>query len=54
VRLPFSVFTGYRIRAPLDITALRRIGVLAIGRAFTADLCVARLGLYRDEAAVGY
>lgn len=51
VRLPFSVFTGYRIRAPLDVTALRRIGFLAIGRPFPADLCVGRVGLYRGDTA---
>lgn len=50
VRIPFSAFSGYRIRAGLDATALRRIGILAIGRVFQADLCVARVGLYRDDA----
>ncbi|MGD2113304.1 MAG: CIA30 family protein [Gammaproteobacteria bacterium] len=50
VRLPFSDFTGYRIRTGLDPGTLRRIGILAIGRVFQADLCVARAGLYRDAA----
>ena len=50
VRIPFSAFSGYRILAGLDATALRRIGILAIGRVFQADLCVARVGLYRDDA----
>jgi hypothetical protein len=51
VRLPFAGFTGHRIRTPLDVTALRRIGILAIGRAFKADVCVGRVGLYRDGTA---
>jgi Complex I intermediate-associated protein 30 (CIA30) len=48
VRLPFAEFTGYRIGSPLSLGHLERIGIVAIGRAFKADLCVARLALYRD------
>jgi hypothetical protein len=48
VQLPFSGFSGYRIGKPLDLKHLQRIGIVAIGRAFEADLCIARLGLYRD------
>ncbi len=48
VRLPFSGFAGYRIGSALDLEHLERIGIVAIGRAFTADLCLARVGLYRD------
>ena len=40
VRLPFAEFTPHRTEAPLDLTKLRRIGVVAIGRAFSADLAV--------------
>ena len=47
VRLPFDQFTGYRIGKKLDLRHLKRIGLVAIGRAFTADLCVAEIGLYR-------
>lgn len=47
VRLPFAVFAPYRIGKALDTKGLRRIGVVAIGRAFAADLCIARLALYR-------
>jgi len=46
VRLPFSGFEPYRIDAPLDIGHLRGLGLLAIGRAFRAGLCVAEIGLY--------
>jgi len=48
VRLPFDQFSGYRIGKKLDLEHLERIGLVAIGRAFTADLCVAEIGLYRD------
>ncbi len=47
VRLPFADFAGYRIRASLNLEGLQRIGIVAIGRAFQADLCLARLALYR-------
>lgn len=40
-RLPFGRFDAYRIDAMLDLTSLRRIGIVAIGRAFHADIAVA-------------
>jgi Complex I intermediate-associated protein 30 (CIA30) len=46
VRLPFAQFAPHRIDAPIDAARLRRIGLVAIGRAFTADLAVARLSFY--------
>jgi hypothetical protein len=46
VRLPFAAFTPHRVAAPLDPGALRRVGLVAIGRAFRAELCVAGLALY--------
>jgi hypothetical protein len=49
VRLPFTEFAGYRIRSPLHLERLERIGIVAIGRTFKADLCVASLALYRDD-----
>ena len=49
VRLPFSEFEGYRIGKKLDVQHLERIGVVAIGRAFRANLCVAKVALYRAE-----
>lgn len=45
--LPFSEFRPYRTRTPLDNASLTRIGVVAIGRDFDADLCLASLGYYR-------
>ena len=49
VRLPFTEFTGYRIGKKLDLKRLERIGLVAIGRAFSADLCIGELALYRDS-----
>jgi len=46
LQLPFAEFSAYRTSKPLDVTKLERIGVLAIGRAFTADVCIGRIGYY--------
>jgi hypothetical protein len=46
VRLPFSEFHPYRLSAPLDSSRLQRLGLVAIGRAFHADLCVAEVALF--------
>jgi hypothetical protein len=46
VRLPFDGFEAHRIDAPLDLGRLKRIGLVAIGRAFRADLAVADLRFY--------
>ena len=43
LRLPFAAFEAHRIDAPLDLSALRRIGIVAIGRAFHADIALAGL-----------
>lgn len=47
VRLPFTAFQAHRIDVSLDLRCLKRIGLVAIGREFTADLCVGRVSLYR-------
>lgn len=47
VRLPFSVFQPHRLEVPMDVRRLRRIGLVAIGREFAADLCIGRVALYR-------
>lgn len=49
VRLSFAAFSPHRIDRPLDLGTLRRIGVVAIGREMRADLCIGRVGLYRDS-----
>ncbi len=46
-RLPFSGFVPHRTDFDLDPSRLRRIGVLAIGRAFEADVSVRSVALYR-------
>ena len=47
IRLPFGALEPHRLNTPLDVKRLRRIGLVAIGRAFFADLAVSELGLYR-------
>ena len=47
VDLPFTVFGPHRLETALDTTRLRRIGLVAIGRAFYADLTVSELAFYR-------
>jgi hypothetical protein len=40
IQLPFADFVPHRIEVPLDLRRLRRLGLVAIGRAFTADLAL--------------
>lgn len=47
VQLPFTAFEPYRTSGKLVAQELRRIGIVAIGEAFEAEVCVARLALYR-------
>ena len=42
---------GFRISARLQPVRLERIGIVAIGRAFSADICVAGIALYRNTSA---
>lgn len=49
LRLPFSGFHPHRTEIPLDLKRLRRIGVLAIGRAFDADVTVRAVRFYRSN-----
>ena len=46
VRLPFAEFVPYKTSKALDLTELERLGVVAIGRAFSADVCIGRLEFY--------
>lgn len=46
LRIPFSTFQPHRLSAPLDTTRLRRLGLVAIGRKFHADLSVATVALF--------
>ena len=45
-RLPFAGFTPHRLTAPLDLRRLRRLGIVAIGRAFHADFTIGELRFY--------
>lgn len=47
MHLPFSHFEAHRTDQIFDAGALRRVGVLAIGRAFEADVSVGRVALYK-------
>lgn len=47
--LPFARFEPHRIDRPLRADRLRRLGLVAIGRPFQADLSIARVALYRAE-----
>ena len=46
LQLPFAEFSAYRTSKPLDVAELELIGIVAIGRAFTADVCIGRIGYY--------
>ena len=46
IKLPFAQFLPHRTEIALNRKRLKRIGLVAIGREFTADLSVARLALY--------
>lgn len=47
--LPFSEFRPYSTSARLKPDRLKRIGLVAIGRAFSADICLGRIGYYREN-----
>ena len=48
-RLPFANFDAHRISVPLDPARLRRIGLVAIGRAFEADLAIGGIRFYKSS-----
>ena len=47
IDLPFDGFAPYRLDAPLDVSRLNRLGLVAIGRAFSADVTVSSISFYR-------
>ncbi len=47
--VPFTEFAPHRIATPLDTTRLRRIGLIAIGRAFQAELYLARMMFISED-----
>lgn len=46
IRLPFDGFSAHRTEIPLDLRRLRRLGLVAIGRAFSADLAIGGLRFF--------
>ena len=46
IDLPFDAFAPHRLDSPLDTQRLKRLGLVAIGRAFSADLKVSSIRLY--------
>lgn len=46
-RLPFEAFEAHRTDSAFDPATLRRIGILAIGKVFDADISVAQVRLFR-------
>lgn len=47
IQLPFAHFMPHRTEVMFDPAKLRRIGILAVGREFDADLSVSEVALYR-------
>lgn len=46
IMCPFSGFVPHRTDTPLSLRLLRRLGIVAIGRAFTADVAIGGLRFY--------
>lgn len=51
LRIPFYSFKPNKTEAAFDPGRIRRIGILAVGREFEADVAVAALRFYRSSAA---
>ena len=51
IRIPFSGFEAYRTTTRFRADHLIRVGLVAIGRDFEADLCFAGLYFYKDDIA---
>ena len=49
--LPFSAFRPHRTDAPMRLARLRRIGIVAIGAAFEADVALAGLWLWPGRSS---
>lgn len=47
IELPFSEFVPHRLEKALDVSRLRRVGLVAIGRAFQADVSLCAIAFYR-------
>lgn len=49
VQIPFSMMTQYRTSKQFKAKQIKRIGLVAIGKNFNADLCVASVGFYAKK-----
>jgi hypothetical protein len=47
IRLPFDKFEAYRTSSSLQPSKMTQLALVAIGRDFEADVCIASIGLYR-------
>ena len=47
LQIPFSTFAPYKVSTQLDRRKISRIGIVAIGRDFSADICVSDIGFFR-------
>ncbi|MCA3560589.1 MAG: CIA30 family protein [Aestuariivirga sp.] len=46
IKFPFSSFAPHRTEIPLNVHLLRRLGIVAIGRIFSADVAIGGIRLY--------
>jgi hypothetical protein len=49
VRAPFASLNPYRTHKKFDPRHLTRLGLVAIGREFDADLCISQVRFYRQD-----
>lgn len=47
VRLPFTSFVPNRTDIPLNVHRLRRLGIIGVGRAFSADIAIGGVRFFR-------
>ncbi|MEA1989334.1 MAG: CIA30 family protein [Pseudomonadota bacterium] len=45
--IPFSQFSPYKTLVSLQPNKIKRLGILAIGEAFQANICIRTLGVYK-------
>ena len=48
IELPFKQFSAYKTDKQLNLAKLKRIGVVAIGADFDADIAIGQIGFYCD------
>ena len=48
IEVPFERFLAYKTGSSLNLSRLKRIGIVAIGRDFDADIAIGEIGFYTD------